>query len=228
MSETTNETANEVGMVNKAPEFVPFPKMPRLSREVRITEKIDGTNGCVLVTEWGDIIAGSRSRWITPKDDNFGFAAWVEAHKLDLLGLGHGRHFGEWWGSGIQRGYGLTKGEKRFSLFNANRWHERGAPPVVTANGDPTKPPHVSTQAPPCCLVVPTLWTGPFDTAQVDRVLAQLAVVGSVAAPGFMKPEGVVVFHAAGNFGFKKTLDRDGEPKGQARAVREVAEEEGK
>jgi hypothetical protein len=79
----------------------------------------------------------SRSRWITPDDDNFGFAAWVEANRDELLTLGPGRHFGEWWGSGIQRGYGLPKGEKRFSLFNVSRWGE---------------------SRPACCHVVPVLY----------------------------------------------------------------------
>jgi hypothetical protein len=37
---------------------------------------------------------------------------------------------------------------------------------------------------------------------------------GSKAAPGFMKPEGIVVFHVAGNVGFKKTIEKDEEPKG--------------
>jgi H+/gluconate symporter-like permease len=31
-----------------------------------------------------------------------------------------------------------------------------------------------------------------------------------------MKPEGIVVFHTAGNVGFKKTLDNDGIPKSLA------------
>ena len=41
-------------------------------------------------------------------------------HRLSMTFLVPGRHFGEWWGSGIQRGYGLD--EKTFSLFNAYRW----------------------------------------------------------------------------------------------------------
>ena len=52
----------------------------------------------------------------------FGFARWVETNRERLITLlGPGLHFGEWWGSGIQRGYGLTKGDKRFSLFNVER-----------------------------------------------------------------------------------------------------------
>jgi hypothetical protein len=32
----------------KLPEFVPFPKIPRLHKECIVTEKIDGTNGTYL------------------------------------------------------------------------------------------------------------------------------------------------------------------------------------
>ena len=107
------------------PEFAGFPKMARLSRDIVITEKIDGTNAQIYITKEGEIRAGSRNRWITPADDNFGFAQWVESNRDQLLELGPGRHFGEWWGSGIQRGYGMEKGEKKFSLFNAVRSEER-------------------------------------------------------------------------------------------------------
>ena len=67
---------------------------------------------------------------------------------------------------------------------------------------------------PPCCRLVPVLYQGPFDTAMVDRCLERLRLNGSVAAPGFKNPEGVVVFHTSGNVGFKKTLDKDDVPKG--------------
>ena len=117
-------------------EFTEFPKMARLSREVIVTEKIDGTNAQVCIGEDGSMLAGSRTRWITPQDDNHGFAAWVEAHREELLTLGPGRHFGEWWGSGIQRGYGLK--EKRFSLFNARRWCQHGAEPLEFYSANPT------------------------------------------------------------------------------------------
>mgnify|MGYP002129949175 CR=1 FL=1 len=36
-------------------EFLEFPKMPRLSREIIITEKIDGTNAQLLITESGEM-----------------------------------------------------------------------------------------------------------------------------------------------------------------------------
>lgn len=173
-------------------DFVGFPKMARLSREVIITEKLDGTNAQVFIDQDGNIRAGSRTRWITPQDDNYGFAAWVEQNRDELLKLGPGRHFGEWWGKGIQRNYGLN--ERRFSLFNVQRWGG-------------------STELPACCSVVPVLYRGEFDTAMISSVTANLRGQGSVAAPCFMHPEGVIVFHVAANIGFKKTLDKDDLPK---------------
>lgn len=175
-------------------EFLAFPKMARLSRPCVITEKIDGTNAQILIED-ATIMAGSRSRWITPgkTTDNHGFAAWVEVHRDELIqGLGDGRHYGEWWGKGIQRGYGLD--EKRFSLFNVARWGE---------------------SRPECCDIVPTLFEGMFDTLHVEAALETLRREGSKAAPGFMKPEGVVVFHQHGNVGFKKTLENDEVPKSE-------------
>lgn len=175
--------------------FVEFPKMPRLTREIIVTEKIDGTNAQVFINDDGEILAGSRNRWVTPDADNYGFARWVEDHRNELAALGPGRHFGEWWGSGIQRRYGLTGGDKRFSLFNVARW---------------------GADRPECCSVVPVLYRGLFDTAAIDAALESLRTNGSLAAPGFMNPEGVVVFHVAGNVGFKKTIHKDELPKGLA------------
>lgn len=175
-------------------DFIPFPKMPRLSREIIVTEKIDGTNAQVFVGEDGEIRAGSRTRWVTPENDNHGFAGWVQDHADELRELGPGRHFGEWWGAGIQRRYGLT--EKRFSLFNVARWE---------------------AERPACTSIVPVLYRGLFDTNAVEGALIMLREIGSVASPGFMDPEGVVVFHTAGNFGFKKTLEKDDQPKGLSR-----------
>jgi hypothetical protein len=53
------------------------------------------------------------------------------------------------------------------------------------------------------------------DTPVVDAALRDLRRYGSVAAPKYMNPEGVVVYHIAGNVGFKKTIDDDERPKGK-------------
>lgn len=171
-------------------EFRPFSKIARLNRDVVVTEKIDGTNALVSIGDDGIVRAGSRTRWITPSDDNFGFAAWVAANEEALRALGPGFHYGEWWGAGIQRRYGLT--EKRFSLFNVGRW-----------NAD---------NVPACCSVVPVLARGPMRES-VDAAMSALSSSGSVAAPGFMKPEGIVVFHSHSGTLFKVTLEKDEEPK---------------
>ena len=218
-------------------EFKPFPKMARLSRECLITEKIDGTNASIFIgpTDHKDphsiatlfnkdgsalgMWAGSRTRWITTADDNFGFANWAVANASELFKLGVGHHFGEWWGSGIQRGYGFKNGERFFSLFNAGRW-VAGDDPIGVASVSwdyktQEMAPKLQERAPACCKVVPILYRGPFDTERVNFELDALHDFGSQAAPNFMNPEGVVVYHIAGNVGFKKTLDNDAQPKGK-------------
>lgn len=195
-------------------EFKEWPKMPRLSRDIIITEKIDGTNSSIFIQDEtletdasSEVVAkfngftmrtGSRTRWITPKEDNFGFSKWAVDNAHSLFGLGTGHHFGEWWGSGIQRGYGLAKGEKRFSLFNTYKWSD-------------------DVERPQCCSIVPVLWTGAFDTERINETLKLLSHNGSFVAPGFMKPEGIIVWHTAGNFGFKKTIEKDETPKSLAK-----------
>lgn len=202
--------------------FEGWPKTPRLFRDMVVTEKIDGTNAAVIVEpaegqDWdADAVrtavvdgvpclvgAQSRKRLITPADDNFGFARWVfdNAESLARV-LGPGRHFGEWWGSGIQRGYGLTSGEKRFSLFNVNRYAD-----VVQEYSD-----HNAAWL--GLDVVPTLYTGPFALDEVTAQLAGLVAHGSLASPGFDRPEGVVVYHTAAGQVFKALIENDDTPKG--------------
>jgi hypothetical protein len=180
--------------LTQTPEFVPFPKIPRLRRTVIITEKLDGTNAQVHVTDSGRVFAGSRNRWLTPEKDNYGFAAWVEKHKDELSqGLGPGTHYGEWWGAGIARRYGIS--EKRFSLFNTSRWNKDNLPA--------------------CCHVVPVISTRELDSMDpIYEALEKLKTEGSLAAPGFMNPEGVVVYMTASGTMHKVLLEHDELPKG--------------
>ena len=224
--------------------FLPFPKMGRLTRTCVITEKIDGTNAQVnivpkslvslaedvsaVVAESADsfMFAGSRTRYITPgkSTDNAGFAAWVKDNAADLFQLGPGRHFGEWWGSKIQCGYGLT--ERRFSLFNTSRWVDRHTEAGLigdmwpdVANLEPGQ-----QFAPACCHVVPVLFEGMFSDHVVHNMLELLRARGSVAAPGWMKPEGIVVFHTATGTLFKKTLEGDESPKALHKVAQPVSQ----
>jgi len=194
--------------------FESFPSLTRFSQGWSITEKIDGTNAQVYITHYdaepdddqhrreldmlslGEkdgyrIFAGSRTRMITTSNDNHGFAGWVKNNSDMLIDtLGPGRHFGEWWGRGIQRGYGLN--EKRFSLFNSLRWKQEDLP-----EGLYVVP----------CIVNNEYLDNPGEAAQ--EALNGLKIMGSHAAPGFMNPEGIVMFHRASGVAFKKTFDYD-------------------
>lgn len=172
-----------------AVEFEPFEKLARLRRDCTITEKLDGTNAQVYVPQDdGPLMFGSRNRWLTVESDNYGFARWGTEHADELRRLGPGRHFGEWWGAGIQRRYGLE--EKRFSLFNVGRWS--------------------AADLPACVSLVPILYSGRFSDEAVNGALASLSDGGSVASPGFKPAEGIVVYMAASRTLYKVTLDGDG------------------
>lgn len=195
-------------------EFLEFPKIPRYRREVALTEKLDGTNAAVVWAPAGErglydiatrdlidqhgtnlgsyaLYAQSRKQFIVPGKDNYGFAKWVSEHVDELAMLGPGAHYGEWWGYGIQRGYGMP--EKHFSLFNVNRWGE----------GKQARP--------ACCDVVPLL--GYFTPDKINEVVEQLRTLGSLAAPGYMRPEGVIVWHSQSKQYYKILLENDDAPK---------------
>jgi len=151
-------------------EFKAWPKITRLNPfKVTITEKIDGTNACIIIE--GDKIVGvqSRRRLIAPEDDNYGFAAWVAEHEDELLDLGDGYHFGEWAGLGIQKNP-LQLKTKRFFLFNTSRWDDQNIPL--------------------CCDVVPVLFRGELKHDTVEKILQQMR-------EDVITREGVVVFYHA-------------------------------
>lgn len=62
--------------------------------------------------------------------------------------------------------------------------------------------------------LVPTLYTGNFSTDAVSAAVERLRSLGSVAAPGFANPEGVVVYLSAARSMFKVTCEKDDAPKG--------------
>ena len=197
---------------NQLAPFEPFRKIPRLHGLTTVTEKIDGTNACIeyAPTETGYLMgACSRNRRLLTIEvsehfhdhprverhgsDNAGFGAWVLANHSALVRLGYGRHFGEWYGQGIQRGYGLD--HKRFALF---REPKGGLPDGLPANVG----------------VVPVLAElETFSVTQIEAQYALLKLTGSVAVPGFINPEGLVALHERSGQLFKLT-DAAG-PKGQ-------------
>lgn len=194
-----------------APEFKPYGKTQRFKGfGVVLTEKIDGTNALVCVTEDGRVLAGSRNRWITPGKltDNYGFAAFVEENKDELRKLGVGYHYGEWWGSGIGRGYDMghdkvivngvlqnipgAPARRVYSLFNTQRWGAH------------------NPNTPACCSVVPVLYHGAFTGKEHLDAEKALLLTGSVAAPGYRRPEGICMYFLQTDTIFKVVFDKTG------------------
>jgi hypothetical protein len=236
MSDVMADATKPIGY----PKFKPI---PRLHRRVVVTEKVDGTNGLVEirrfsmaeanlpgVTVFDDsnaayrVSAGSRNRWLSPENDNFGFARWVWDKAEALLPLGEGKHYGEWFGKGIQSGYGLD--EKRFALFNVNRWFDARNPGETLSYQEYFPK---AQQAPSIVTAVPVIaiGNGRDINSTVEYALHTLESEGSIIAPGFMKPEGVVVWHEAAQAYFKATIHNDDQPKSVAEkmqaAKRDVA-----
>ena len=217
------------------PRFEEWPKIARLNRDIIITEKLDGTNAAIGVYAEGKnvacpgggcetvptgrllVYAQSRTRVLRPGEtDNFGFRAWVEENAEMLKLLGPGLHFGEWWGQGIQRGYGLR--HRTFSLFNTRRWVDKPEEADVIRK---LKETGLNID------VVPVLYQGPrfikgahASVDAADHMIERLNERGSAAAPGHMNPEGIVVFHTAAQIAFKVTCEKDEQPKGQTETGR--------
>lgn len=157
---------------------VEFKAWPKIGREnpfmVTISEKIDGTNACVIIQNGEIVGVQSRKRLITPEDDNYGFAQWVKDNNDDLLGLGDGYHYGEWAGLGIQKNPHCLD-RKHFFLFNTFRWND----------DNPNRP--------KCCDVVPVLFVGELKSCTIENLLEKL----KNGAKEGQRPEGVVVYYHA-------------------------------
>jgi hypothetical protein len=162
-------------------EFKAFPKMPRVNNTpVFISQKLNGTNACIHIysdnTNALQIKAGSRNRWLTIEDDNFGFAKFVSerAHQL-IEALGEGTFYGEFVGPGINSSEGLKT--KQLFLFDTHRLDR----------------PEIVSKFPNDVGLVPILWKGSLDTMDLLRITKELKINGSKLVPGFMGVEGIVI-----------------------------------
>lgn len=216
-------------------QFEGWPKTPRLSAGgVTITEKIDGTNACVIILPYdGDDLstdkclslggvqfviqfgqqerawivgAQSRKRLIFPGQDNAGFAGWVQSNAYALVDLlGPGRHFGEWWGQGIQRRYGMT--HKVFSLFNTHKWGK-----VAAERSDWTDSARSINMT-----MVPTMYVGKFSDRVIEESLFVLRQTGSMAAAEWgqngQRAEGIIIRHRDLGGNLKAFVENDDVPK---------------
>jgi len=171
-------------------EFKSFNKIENIKKlQAVVTEKLHGSNAQVVVYEEDGvkkIKAGSRNRFLTLEDDNFGFARFVHDNSEALIELlGVGTHYGEWVGPGINSGCGLK--EKTLVLFNHHKFSGRELHPRVK--------------------VVPVLYKGSLFNMNLEQIKKELKEKGSVFSPGFMRPEGVVI--TIGNQMFKDVFDSE-------------------
>jgi len=151
-------------------EFKPWGKTPRnKGHQITITEKLDGTNACVIVRDGELVGLQSRNRLIKPGDDNMGFAFWAVDHAEELCKLGDGYHYGEWVGPGIQKNPHMLE-TKQFFLFNTFR-------PVETL--------------PECVQNVPVLYRGPYKPAALEVTMRDLWATAGDA--GYI-PEGIIIY----------------------------------
>ena len=166
--------------------FKEWPKTPRYEdSNITFSEKIDGTNSCIIVENNSIVGVQSRNRLITRESDNMGFANWVYDNQEELASLlGDGYHYGEWWGLGIQRRYNMER--KVFSLFNAHRWKGLFNAPAGQMLVD----------------VVPSYTVHLNDGASMDALIAKAKeyfMGNSIAAAKYGKefsnPEGFVMYH---------------------------------
>jgi hypothetical protein len=154
-------------------EFKKWPKIKRVNPfNVTITEKIDGTNSCIVIEDDKIVGVQSRNRFITPEDDHFGFAQWVIDNNDELLQLGSGYHYGEWAGPGILKNPHNLE-EKKLFLFNSLRW---GSHNKLT---------------PTCCSVVPVLFQGVLADYTIDSLLVDLF------DREYETAEGIIVYYHA-------------------------------
>lgn len=93
------------------------------------TVKLHGTNAAIIRHSDGNITYQSRSRIITPLDDNCGFAAAMSCiDKADLFKSFNTDTvvvYGEWCGRGVQSGVAVTQLPKMFVIFKIkvnNEW----------------------------------------------------------------------------------------------------------
>lgn len=143
------------------------------------------------------VYAQSRNRLIFPGQDNYGFAGWVNTNAYELaVHLGEGTHYGEWWGKGIGRNYGLKT--RHFSLFNTHRFE------------------NIESESNGLVSSAPILYHGTFEQSWVETTLLGLKMNGSVVAPGFMDPEGICIYHTQTKLVQKVTLDNNDKGKWEA------------
>lgn len=173
-------------------EFKKFPKIYRSEQgKVTITEKIDGTNAGIILSDGVVVGCQSRNRILSLDNDHMGFCKWVEEWKGNLVDLYDWTRppteeyqyvYGEWAGPGIRKNrHGLAV--KTFFVFN----------------------PDLSSST-PNVYNTPVLYSGTSDGGMVQKTLQTLYDSGSTITPP-KKAEGVVCYWHNTGWLTKETFD---------------------
>ena len=188
-----------------------YPKYPKTHRleniNCIISEKVDGTNGLIhgiydSKTESFKVKFGSRTRYLNPevKDgDNFGFASFYLPYKKlfkklfnslreehsDLCDI---KIYGEWFGKGIQRGYGLEN--KYFMPFNKYyaAFLQQGSIPNIIE-------PYIFCEC-------------KYNIQESLDAMSLLRANGSYLIPGYDNPEGIIINFRDLDIRFKETINK--------------------
>jgi hypothetical protein len=201
-------------VTRREPLFRSFSSIPRWSKGVAVSEKIDGTNAQIHIVQYGDeefdfdghawlaiaknferdqyMLVASRNKYIMLDQDNQGFGNWCLANVAELWKLGPGRHYGEWAGPGIQKNP-LNLEEKRLFMFNP-KWVDQG----------------------PSCVEIAPVLAECMDAGDIDQLMADLKRNGTQVEGGKGQAEGVVIYHHGSGKLYKATYDN---PEGKWNAV---------
>lgn len=94
--------------------------LPKLGYRAKV--KVDGTNAAIQALGDGEFAAQSRTRVLTPEDDNYGFARWAHEYAGYMgslhTALGRAVIFGEWCGPGVQKRTAAARIDRKvFAVF---------------------------------------------------------------------------------------------------------------
>lgn len=152
----------------------------------RAKVKLHGTNAAVQVTPEGTLECQSRERIITPEDDNYGFARWVNSRREEWLTtiMPGTVVFGEWAGPGVMKSVAVSKiPEKVFAVFAMLVPNGKGGRDLIV---EPSEIANILCPRTPCAVlpwygdfVVTVDWDGTPEalTPMLDRINAEVRAV---------------------------------------------------
>lgn len=152
----------------------------------RAKVKVDGTNGAIHALPGGAFAAQSRTRLLTPDDDNYGFAAWAHGRAAELCAglharLGRAVVYGEWCGRGIQKRTAISRIEgNAFAVFAVQL-----GDPARDSTRLVVEPAHLRALLPPHPDVHVLPWHGEpvvLDFAEPERLRAGAARIDAMVA----------------------------------------------